>query len=249
MRKQILVSEPEPEWIEEFPKEFILSSKGDDAQTGGICVSIKTFSRPVLHFRVHSRKRSRPISVYVAHLKSKKPTRIDSESWYKGDEQYYKKHSEGIGSALSTIRRTAEAVALRMIITEKSKANDDPIVVLGDLNDGAQSTTLNIIAGNPNYLRAPWAEGGSDTDLYSVGALQCLRSLRDVYYTHQYKKIHETLDHILVSRELYDHSENQVWGFRKMEIKNDHLNDDDHKSSGTTDHGVVMAEFEYRPAK
>jgi hypothetical protein len=32
-----------------------------------------------------------------------------------------------------------------------------------------------------------------------------------------------------------------------MEIANDHLNNDNHKETGTTDHGVVKANFEYRP--
>jgi hypothetical protein len=33
-----------------------------------------------------------------------------------------------------------------------------------------------------------------------------------------------------------------------MEISNDHLNRDDHKETGTDDHGVLRATFEYRPA-
>lgn len=34
-----------------------------------------------------------------------------------------------------------------------------------------------------------------------------------------------------------------------MEILNDHLNDDNHKQNGSTDHGIVKATFEYRPQK
>lgn len=34
-----------------------------------------------------------------------------------------------------------------------------------------------------------------------------------------------------------------VWDFQGMEIANDHLNHDDHKESGTTDHGIVRAAF------
>ena len=122
-------------------------------------------------------------------------------------------------------------------------------IVLSDLNDDGQSNTLNIIAGDPNYLRTPWSTGGSDTDLYSVGVLQALRSRRDVYYTSKHKKWRQALDHILVSRELYPHSRNRQWGFREMVVVNDHLDDKDHKESGTSDHGVVMAKFAYRPAR
>ncbi len=59
----------------------------------------------------------------------------------------------------------------------------------------------------------------------------------------------ESLDHILVSQEFYDNSKKRVWAFLGSEIMNDHLNRDDHKESGTTDHGIVKATFEFRPAK
>ena len=32
-----------------------------------------------------------------------------------------------------------------------------------------------------------------------------------------------------------------------MTIHNDHLSDDDPKETGSTDHGIVRAQFEYRP--
>lgn len=32
-----------------------------------------------------------------------------------------------------------------------------------------------------------------------------------------------------------------------MQLFNDHLNRDDHKEIGTTDHGIVWADFEYWP--
>ena len=247
VRKDILTSD-KPEWIESFPEQFILESKGEDKQTPEIRILINAFSRPVLHFRVQPRRKSRPISVFVAHLKSKRPTKIFRESWYNSNEGYYHKHNEGIGAALSTIRRTAEAAALRMMITDRLKDNNDPVVVLGDLNDSGQSNTLNIVGGDTNYLRAPWSIGGSATNLYSVSVLQALRSLRDVYYTYKIKNMRDTIDHILVSQELYDQSKNREWGFRDMVVINDHLNNENHKVVGTTDHGIVKAEFEYRPA-
>ena len=135
-----------------------------------------------------------------------------------------------------------------MILTDQIKGNNDPVVVLGDLNDGNHSNTLNILTEQPNYLRTPLSRGGSDTDLYSVGALHALRSMRDVYYTHIYQNTKESLDHILVSEEFYDQSTDRIWAFRGMEVFNDHLNRDDHGDSGTIDHGIVRAEFEYRPA-
>ena len=64
-----------------------------------------------------------------------------------------------------------------------------------------------------------------------------------------YQNSLESLDHILVSQEFYDQSKKRLWLFKGMEIINDHLNDDNHKETGTTDHGIVKATFEYNPNK
>jgi hypothetical protein len=189
------------------------------------------------------------VSVFVAHSKSKMPAQVNREKWFKDDKPFYGRHREGIGAALSTIRRSAEASALRMLLTEAMKGNDNPVVVLGDLNDDKRSNKLNIISGQPNYLLSGLTQGGSDVDLYSAGTLQEYRSERDVYYTHVHQNSRESLDHILVSQEFYDNSKKRVWAFLGSEVMNDHLSREDHKESGTTDHGIVKATFEFRTAK
>ncbi len=244
VRKEILVGDPE--WISNFPADFQLESGGDDAQSTGIVVKVDTFSRPVLHFKIRPRSDGRLISVYVAHFKSKLPTSIYREPWYV--KAKHSKHSEGLGAAIATIRRTAEAAALRMILTEEMKNTDKPVVVIGDLNDSQHSNTLNILTGQPRYLLSGLTRGGGDVDLYTVGTLQEYRSLRDVYYTHVHQNFRESLDHILVSQEFYDNSKKRRWAFKGMTINNDHLSDTDHKAVGSTDHGIVRAQFEYRPA-
>jgi endonuclease/exonuclease/phosphatase family metal-dependent hydrolase len=247
VRKGIL--EGEPEWITSFPDRFLLQSSGDDPQTSEISVSIDQFSRPPLHFTVRPRAKGDPISVYVAHLKSKAPAKVYEEAWYRQDKTFYGRHGTALGSALATIRRTAEAAALRMLLTEEMKDNENPVVVLGDLNDGQHSNTLNILTGQPNYLLSGLSKGGSDTAFYTVGMLQEYRSLRSVYYTHIHQNMRESLDHILVSQEFYDNSRKRQWAFKGMIVNNDHLNDEEHKETGTSDHGVVRATFEYRPAR
>ena len=128
------------------------------------------------------------------------------------------------------------------------KDTEQQVVVLGDLNDGQHSNTLNILTGQPRYLLSGHSKGGSDVDLYTTGTLQQYRSLRHVYYTHIYQNTMESLDHILVSQEFYDNSRKRVWAFKGLDIGNDHLEDHNHKETGTTDHGIVRAHFEYRPA-
>ncbi len=242
--QDILVGEPE--WIETFPPDFVLKSGGEDEQTSAIAVAIDRFSRPVLRLTVRPRDDSPAIIVYVCHFKSKGPTAIFKEPWY--NKPVHQPHSEAIGAALSTIRRTAEAAALRMILTRDMKNTGTPVVVIGDCNDGQHSNTLNIMTGQPRFLTA-LAEGGGDIDLYTAQTLQQYRSQTDVYYTHIFNDTRESLDHILVSQELYDNSRKRIWAYDGLTIANDHLNEDNHKVTGTGDHGVVRARFKYMPAK
>lgn len=240
--------EGEPEWIVDFPEAFRLQSKGEDEQTSAISVHVNTFSRPVLHFRVRPRRTVDPIHVYVVHLKSKRPTEVKNDPWFRADRELYSLHQNAMGSALSTIRRTAEALALRIILTDKMKDTRTPVVVLGDANDGQDSNTLDLLTEQPRFLQ-PLSVGGRDTALYSGQSLQQLRSLRDVYYTYIYQDVHGSLDHIMVSEELYDNSRNRLWKFDKLDIFNDHLNDADlRQTEGANDHGVVRAQFSFRRA-
>jgi endonuclease/exonuclease/phosphatase family metal-dependent hydrolase len=246
VRKDML--QGQPEWIEKFPEKFVLFGSGDDPQTPAISIGLSSFSRPVLRFLIKPRTDSKVIQVYVAHLKSKMPAQVDQEEWFKADKEFFKRHRLGLGASLSTIRRTAEAAALRMIMTETMKGNDEPVVVLGDLNDDKRTNTLNILTDQPNYLMG-LSTGGADAGLYSAGTLQEYRSERDVYYTHIHQNSRESLDHILVSQEFYDNSKKRIWAFAGAEILNDHLNREDHKETGTTDHGIVKATFKHQPAK
>lgn len=236
-----------PEWITDFPDGFVLQAKGDDPQTPHIAVNITGFSRPVLHFTVRPRSAGPDVHVYVCHFKSKAPAKVFNEAWYKADKTRYARHATGIGAALSTIRRTAEAAAVRFLLSEQMKGNDTPVIVLGDINDGQHSNTANILTEQPRYLVGE-SKGGGDTALYTAQTLQQYRDTRDVYYTHVHQDIRESLDHILVSQEFYDNSKKRIWMFDGLSINNDHLNFDDHKADGTTDHGLIRAVFKYRPA-
>ena len=242
VRKGLLVGVPD--WISAFPEGFVLRSKGDDPQTPQISVNIQGFSRPVLHFAMRPRDNKPDVQVYVCHFKSKAPTQIFKEDWY--DKTVYGKHAKGLGSALATIRRTAEAAALRFLLSASMKDNDTPVIVLGDINDGQHSNTANILTDQPRYLVGD-SEGGGDVALYTAQTLQEYRDTRDVYYTHIHQDIRESLDHILVSQEFYDNSRKRTWLFDGLVINNDHLNFEDHKGLGTNDHGIVCASFKYRP--
>ncbi len=233
-----------PEWITDFPPALRLQSGGDDPQQQAINVTLNSFSRPVLHLTVKPHADTPEVHVFVCHLKSRRPTQIWNEDWY--DKPTHGNHTTALGYALSTIRRTAEAAALRVLITDVTKNTATPVVVIGDLNDGKLSNTLNVLTEQPRFL-APLSRGGGDNALYTVQTMQEYRSTRDVYYTHVYNSERESLDHILVSQEFYDNAKTRLWSFDEMIVENDHLNFDDHKESGTTDHGVIRAGFKWKP--
>ena len=240
----------DPQWISQFPDAMRLESSSDDPQAPDIAVGLDGFSRPVLSFDVALRDEPPLTRVFVSHLKSKLPTRIDREAWYDADEDLYKAHRNALGAALSTIRRTAEATALRVLLTDVMKGTVTPVIVLGDLNDGQHSNTLNIVTEQPRYFVGE-SRGGVDIGLYTAQTLQEYRDTRDVYYTHVHQDLRESLDHVLVSEQFYDNSRRRIWLFDGLAIFNDHLNDTetaDHKAKGTGDHGIVHVHFRYQPA-
>jgi predicted extracellular nuclease len=238
-----------PVWVSEFPDNFRLESESDplDPQAPHISVTLDEFSRPVLNFRVALRDDQPPAEVFVAHLKSKLPAALYNESWYRDDVDAYKPHATALGAGISTIRRTAEAVALRMLLTGVMKDTSTPVLVLGDINDGQHSNTANILTEQPGYL-VGGSVGGVDNGLYTAQTLQEYRDTRDVYYTHVHQDLRESLDHILLSEQFYDNSRRRLWLFDGLVINNDHLNYENQKTVGSTDHGVVQVYFKYAPA-
>jgi predicted extracellular nuclease len=124
------------------------------------------------------------------------------------------------------------------------------VVVMGDVNDGQLSNTVNILSDRPKYRL--FASSGlgrrSSNGLYLAATMQEYRSLRDVYYTYIFEGIRESLDHVLVSQHFYDYSDNRVWSFNEMRVFNDHLEDED-EDIHLSDHAVVKATFDYNPAE
>ena len=216
--------------IKKFPFETLTHIDQGDGEDYDVNVSIDRFSRSILRLRLeHPNRRSTPdVTVFGAHLKSKLPAR---------QSRIPRAHRQTVGSAISTIRRTAEAAALRWILNNHMRSGVTPTVVLGDLNDEPRSNTLGILTENPNMSRD--ATGGS-TALYSVLQLEQLRSFRDVYYTHEYRGRRDALDHILVSEEFFEGSDREIWALRDTRLWVDHIDDG---KKNTSDHGIIRAEF------
>jgi endonuclease/exonuclease/phosphatase family metal-dependent hydrolase len=229
-----------------FPSNVKLNKPpSNDGEDDELDIDIDRFSRTILQLSInHTDEGDKvpTIEAFATHLKSKRPTVLYT------DNAALKRHQAAIGSAISTIRRTAEAAALRILLTEVLKDTNHPVVVIGDLNDGALSNTLSIITQQPPFRMYESSRVGkrNDVGLYTSSILQQMRSLRDVFYTHEFKGIQEVIDHVLVSEQFYDHSDQRIWSFKEMRVWNDYVEDDD---KSTSDHGVVSTHFFYDPAK
>jgi predicted extracellular nuclease len=227
----------------EADPEFVPSHEDE-----GVRVEIDEFARSPLQVTVaHSRARRPevpPVEVFCAHLKSKLATPLDDPEYR---DPRVRPHRAALGTALSTIRRVSEATALRIILDVTMRENDRPTVVLGDLNDGQFSDVLAVLSGQPSFrvVAASRAARRSDEGLYTGVQLQQLRSLGDVYYSHEYRNVREVIDHVLVSEQFYDWSDRRLWTFQEMRFFNDHVPVDDRTRS---DHGQVRAEFAWAPA-
>ena len=226
----------------EADREFTPSHEDE-----GVRVEIDEFARFVLQVTVGHATARQPevpaIEVFCAHLKSKLATPLDDPEYL---DPRLKPHRAAIGTALSTIRRIAEATALRILLDRAMEGNDKPTVVLGDLNDGQFTDTLAVLSGQPSFrvVAASTTAKRTDKGLYTGVQLQQLRSLGDVYYTHEYRNVREVIDHMLVSEQFYDWSDRRLWAFTEMRFFNDHVPAADRTQS---DHGQVRASFDWEP--
>lgn len=244
-RAQLL---PGAEWRAEFPDGFrVRDLVEDQGAEERVDVSIDSFSRPVLRARIEPEASRAPrppeVEIWVAHLKSKGPARLDFRASGPTDPAT----RDTLRSVVSHVRRVMEAGALREML--EARDTDAPLVLMGDLNDGSLSTTTQLITGEPGYrvIERSTKGGAAKGKLYSVERLQQYRSLRHVYYTYIHDDRHESLDHILISPHFYDHARARLWSFREMRIWNDHVGDDGARVAGASDHGIVRAAFDWNP--
>lgn len=249
---------PGADWIADFPETFRLQGLREKfGAKEEISVSIAAFSRPVLVARIQPEGRSPtppPVAVYGCHLKSKGGTQLAEVR--RGSDTVLDHHYAIASAVVSHARRVIEAGALRALLDARMtsvEAEDlSPTIVLGDLNDGTLSVSTELITGQPSYRLFAKSTAGATADkgLYTVETLQQYRSQRDVYYTYIFGNKMESLDHILVSEEFYDHSRKRRWSFHELEIWNDHINTNEKrraKTLGSTDHGIVRAYFDWNP--
>jgi len=233
----------EEEIIENFPPESILDVMKDETSEK-IILPFNKFSRPVLHVKLQIREDIQ-MSVYVVHLKSKRP--LVSPNTDRNDPIETAK-----GKARSLILRAAETTALRTLLLKNLQGKEYPVVVMGDVNDTGLAVTSRIVSGEPPHRRFPQDVKNKiwDTLLYHTQDIQARQSFNDYYYTHIHNGHYEGLDHIMVSQELVRENPRSIGKVVYVSLLNDHLIDqtlsNDKSERWQSDHGQVIATIELK---
>ncbi len=240
---------------------------GGDA--GGVTIS--RLSRPILKTRVMVKGQA--ITLFNVHLKSKlgefiKPGGADFAP--EADLLAYDPVGRALGAMRAGVRRMAEAWVLRReVVAEIQRGN--PVVVLGDLNDGEHAVSSEIISGETPFRNYAWmrrhdAKGPNErysneeaeairedveaVRLLSAEALFVRKSLRDMVYTSAFGGVFQSIDQILLSRHFHPENPDAIAEMLYFSTLNDHITDGSHPEAPynklASDHGQIMAHFRMR---
>ncbi|MGR8999119.1 MAG: endonuclease/exonuclease/phosphatase family protein [Gammaproteobacteria bacterium] len=156
---------------------------------GALCISVRPLA-------------DRPVYLLNAHLKSK----LLSFQSASGQPRFTPRdENERVQTAgLALLRRTAEAVALRAKANELLENDDqNALIVLGDLNDGASAATTQILQGpggseiGTRGFNRP--DKGDDARLFNLAPL----IPEERRFSRIYQGNKELIDHIFASQEMF----------------------------------------------
>ena len=216
----------------EFPAELRIQVPG--------LGEYEKFERPPLLATLRM-KHGQVIHVLTTHMKSKRPKFLQNDQ---GDP--VEDREDPKVTALATLRslmiRGAEAAALRHIVADVLERTHEPLIVMGDFNDGPHSVTTQIIAATGEVA---YDRGARDAALWNAYEVQGEMALkRDVAYSHIHQGSPEVLDQIFVSEEFLHSSKFSIGDVRRVDYFNDHLQEG--KDSSRSDHGFVRAVLRVR---
>jgi hypothetical protein len=223
-------------------------------------------SRPIIKARIPVG--DKVVTVFNTHLKSKLGEYLKPEGAPfspEADLVNYDPVGRAMGSLRATVRRMAEAMVLRKLIVEELDAGN-PVMVLGDYNDGEHAVSSEIIAGEKPFKNYAWmlrhdAERRNDRysdeqnleireaiesrAMVSAEKLFVQKSLRDMVYTSAFGGVYESIDQILMSRHFLPNTPHSIGEMEYFSVFNDHLTDGSHPEAPynklASDHGQIMA--------
>ncbi|PIB23961.1 alpha-1,4 polygalactosaminidase [Amylibacter kogurei] len=231
--------------------------------------TITRLSRPIIKAKIPIGDRT--VTVFNCHLKSKlgeylKPA--GAEFSPEADLVNYDPFGRAMGAMRATVRRMAEAAVLRKLIIDELTLGN-PVMVLGDYNDGEHAVSSEIIAGEKPFKNYAWMrrhDAKNRSDRYSDEENEIIRgkiekfgmisaeklfvqkSMRDMVYTSAFGGVYESIDQILMSRHFHPENEARIGEMQYFSVLNDHLTDGSHPEAPynklASDHGQIMAHMQ-----
>lgn len=196
----------------------------------------REFKRPPLLVRVDVY--GQPITIITAHLKSKRAFFLrdkDGNLLEDMDDPNIRVRAK----LRSLCMRASEAASIRMTIIERLRHTNEPLILLGDMNDVTGSVTTQLMAetGEVNYDKSM-----RDVALFDAARIQARYGwMKDVAYTHIYQGIPEVIDQLFVSEEFLSDSKFALGQVERVDYFNDHLKWD--YQDRIIDHGIVRAKI------
>ena len=229
---------------------------------------VSRLSRPILKVRVPIG--DQVVTVFNCHLKSKlgEFERVPGAPYSpEANLLDYEAHRRGLGSLRAGLRRMAEAWVLRGLILDEIYAGN-PVMVLGDFNDGEHAVSTEIITGEAPFRNYAWMrrhdaekanqryskeeaaqiyESIERVRLHSAEKMFVRKSLRDMVYTSAFGGVFESIDQILMSRDFHPDYAGKIGEMEYFSVFNDHLTDGSHPEAPynklASDHGQIVGHF------
>ncbi len=236
------------ETLENIPDAAVVALPGAP-EIGAPEIAHDRFSRPVLATTINLGTVAAPIParLYVVHLKSRRPKRLQAETDPAQKEPIGEDMDNPRIEARAHLRalmmRAAEATGVRQLILRDLVNSRTPVIVMGDFNDHAKAMTTELITGRMYARRLD----RRDYTLWHAAALQRPNSLkRGIGYTNIHLGEPGSIDHILLSEEFLKESRHAIADVVSVDWFNDHLND---KNPAYSDHGAIRASFRLKPGE
>lgn len=257
-----------PEVIQNLSPALTIPMRDLGGEDGGH-YTLSRLSRPIQKARIPVGKQV--ITVFNCHLKSKLGEFITPEGAEfapESDLAEYDAVGRAMGALRSALRRMAEAWVLRDLIVKELEAGN-PVMVLGDFNDGEHAVSSEIISGEKPFKNYSWmlrhnAKNGRDRysrdentkiqeavdskRLHSAEKLFVRKSLRDMVYTSAFGGVFESIDQILMSRHFHPDFDGKIGEMEYFSAYNDHITDGSHDEAPynklASDHGQIMAHMQ-----
>jgi endonuclease/exonuclease/phosphatase family metal-dependent hydrolase len=193
------------------------------------------FERPPLLATLRM-KHGQRLHMLTAHLKSKRPKFLQDAQGNPLEDREDPKIT-ALATLRSLMMRGAESAAMRHIVVDVLQRTHEPLIVMGDFNDGPHSVTTQIIAATSEVA---YDKGARDAALWNAYEVQGEMALKkDVAYSHIHQGSPEVLDQIFVSEEFLPRSKFSIGDVRRVDYFNDHLQEGRDRSR--SDHGFVRA--------